>query len=726
MPNVLTQYPMAGGLDEANPPMLLAPGRLLDVANYEIGNLGYGYTRIKGYERFDGRPVPSETTYATQVFDAGTTEPAVGTLVYNNRLDPDLADPSTPVTGRFVVTVVTVTSGAWATNDAAGSLELAVISGAFADNDAIVHPWDAGISYATADGATSFVQETDSDDHSARTAVVREAMRSEIREVPGALRVYGCSSYKTNIHAFRDANIIAYSAGNGDIPQLPTVVEGVTSGAIGTLNGFTVTSGTPSAGTAVGYFALTVTSGTFQAAETLKNQATNDVFATINTLDGTKSAMWKSSLDSWELVEPDTWRSAVSSSDRIMEFITYNFTGAAGTEKMYGVDGVGKAFEWDGTTFKTITTGMAADTPKHVAARRNALYLSFDGGSVQHSSPVADPTAGGSWTPVLGAAELAVGDEVTGMVVIRNDALLVMSKDSAKLIVGTPGVDESIIDYSNDLGAIEWSLQNVGVPMFLDDEGLVLFSASDVSGGWNRDTVSQLVNKSLLPKRNIVTCSITSRSRNIYRLFFSDASAYSVAINGNFSAGVGAVSGISKLRFQHVVRTATASHDVTGPETIHFASDDGYVRQMDSGTSFDGAAFFYQLKTAYDYQAERKDAYTRATYRNVRFQMDAKSTDVSLTLRPSYDWGVPSKAESIPITFEPEGRLGFILGSTEQGVLGEDTLGGTSVPIAKANIAQGGGVSLGLYIYATSAEEDQHTFFGVLTEWSPEGREQYR
>ncbi|MGK7534763.1 hypothetical protein, partial [Salmonella enterica] len=72
-------------------------------------------------------------------------------------------------------------------------------------------------------------------------------------------------------------------------------------------------------------------------------------------------------------------------------------------------DGVNKAFEFDGTNYIPIRTGMATDTPLHVIVHRFYLMLSFRG-SVQVSA-IGAPY---SWTVVLGAAEIATGDDVTG------------------------------------------------------------------------------------------------------------------------------------------------------------------------------------------------------------------------------------------------------------------------------------------------------------------------
>ena len=53
------QIVMEGGLDLETPSLTVRPGRMLACKNYEVNTLG-GYTRIEGYERFDGRLQPSD------------------------------------------------------------------------------------------------------------------------------------------------------------------------------------------------------------------------------------------------------------------------------------------------------------------------------------------------------------------------------------------------------------------------------------------------------------------------------------------------------------------------------------------------------------------------------------------------------------------------------------------------------------------------------------------
>jgi len=53
---------LGGGLDQVTPTLSLPSGVARRATNFECSITG-GYTRIAGYERFDGRPNPSDATY---------------------------------------------------------------------------------------------------------------------------------------------------------------------------------------------------------------------------------------------------------------------------------------------------------------------------------------------------------------------------------------------------------------------------------------------------------------------------------------------------------------------------------------------------------------------------------------------------------------------------------------------------------------------------------------
>jgi hypothetical protein len=65
MPQQVQTSMMSGGLDLITPPIVMPPGKAISAVNYEPDI--NGYTSIGGYERFDGRLRPSDSTDATVI-----------------------------------------------------------------------------------------------------------------------------------------------------------------------------------------------------------------------------------------------------------------------------------------------------------------------------------------------------------------------------------------------------------------------------------------------------------------------------------------------------------------------------------------------------------------------------------------------------------------------------------------------------------------------------------
>ena len=111
-------------------------------------------------------------------------------------------------------------------------------------------------------------------------------------------------------------------------------LTGAVSGATAVLTNVALQSGSWAAGDAAGYFIMASATGAFQA-EAVNIGAGGD-FATI---------------------AADKVANTLVAGGKF-EFVNYNFGGHVSTKKMYGVDGVSPAFEYDGTVFTPIPTGM--------------------------------------------------------------------------------------------------------------------------------------------------------------------------------------------------------------------------------------------------------------------------------------------------------------------------------------------------------------------------------
>jgi len=72
---------LQGGLDLVTPTLSLPPGIARSAVNFEVAITG-GYTRIAGYERFDGQPNPSDAVYGA-ITVASASNLAVGNTFTN-------------------------------------------------------------------------------------------------------------------------------------------------------------------------------------------------------------------------------------------------------------------------------------------------------------------------------------------------------------------------------------------------------------------------------------------------------------------------------------------------------------------------------------------------------------------------------------------------------------------------------------------------------------------
>ncbi len=263
------------------------------------------------------------------------------------------------------------------------------------------------------------------------------------------------------------------------------------------------------------------------------------------------------------------------------QFENYNFGGQTGTLRMYGCDGVNRGFEFDGTVFVPITTGMALDAPTNLTIFKNQLFFSF-ASSLQHSG-IGMPY---SFAPIFGAAELACGDIVTGMLVVPGGdgtgAMAVFTQNSTSVLYGNNVGDWNLIKYSKESGGYQYTMQYVRDGIVLDAQGLTTLSATQRFGNFQSAVISELISPFVSDKIALATGSCTVRKKNQYRLFFSSGEAVYVTYGAN------KILGMTTMYMPDPVTCISSLEGASGLEEIYFGSTDGHVYQMDIGTSFDG------------------------------------------------------------------------------------------------------------------------------------------
>lgn len=430
----------------------------------------------------------------------------------------------------------------------------------------------------------------------AHQAIAANAARDDVDPVPGSGRILGVYMLGNTVYAFRNNEAgtaarlygssltgwqevdlgreIAFTSGSNEIGEGDTIT-GATSGATATVERVIVTEGDWGDGDAAGRLILSAQTGTFEA-----ENLDVDLDSNVATIVGDSSAITLLPDGRYEFWEGKFGR---------------------GSARLYGCDGANPGFEFDGRVFVPIHTGMVPDAPTHVCVHQNHLFFSF-GPSVQHSA-IGNPYL---WTPLLGAGEIAVLDDVTGFQPEPGSqggaALGIYSRNAIHILYGTSADDWLLVMYRDKVGAYPSSIQQLAQTLFLDDRGITTLMTSQAYGNFQHATLSQPVQPTINQKRSSVTASCIVRDKNQARLFFNDGSGLYLTFKGE------GLLGIMPVEFPDPVRCMFSIEGSDGREQIMFGSDDGYVYKMESGFSFDGDPITAYLMLHYHHSKDpRRD-----------------------------------------------------------------------------------------------------------------------
>jgi len=552
---------LGGGLDQVTPALSLPSGIARRAANFECSVNG-GYTRISGYERFDGRPRPSDAIYTLLVVTLSGTVAVGDTLV-----------GATSAASGYVIAVTDSTIAVTAT------------VGTYLEGE------DLNVS-ATAQGNLVQVAGISSDgllDASYKN-LAADYYRASITAIPGSGSILGVCYYNDVVFAFRNnsggtaADLykstgtgwtqvtlpkeISFGTGTAEISDGDTV-DGATSGASATVARVVLETGTWGAGTATGRLILTGVTGTFLSGENL------EVGAAVKAVS-TSTVTQISFLPNGRF-----------------ETVIANFGGGTTNYKVYGCDGVNRAFEFDGTTLVPISSGMATDTPEHISFHKQHLFLSF-GASLQFSA-LGDPY---QWTPLLGAGELAMNAPITNLLTLPGDqtsgALAVYTRRDTNVLYGTSSADFSLATLNSGTGGLAYTAQNMDVAYVLDDRGVISLGTALSFGNFLPASLTMNINPFVASKRALACASSVQREKGQYRVYFNDGTAlYVTIVNGK-------VLGSMPMQFVSPVLCFAEGDSSTGQARQFFGSTEGFVYEMDVGSSFDGSPIAANLNLIYN------------------------------------------------------------------------------------------------------------------------------
>lgn len=626
-----TIVPLQGGLDLVTPAMLVQPGRAAGSQNYAAE--ARGYRRMDGYERFDGRLKPSAAVYAILDFTGGSLEPSVGDTV---------AGATSGATGILIAEPV-VDSGSWAGGDATGHLVISDASGTFQAAETLTFNASDG---ATADGAAIPQSAESTALHNTYLLAAQELLRDRIAEPPGSGPTRGGAVYGGEVYVWRDnsggtagrmwkatssgwtavsfGHTLDFTAGTAQFPEGVTIV-GVTSGATGKVQRVVRRSGAWS-GDAAGYLVLSNVTGTFQSGENIN-------------AGGGGSATASGAQASVTLPAGGHYRTTI-----------HNFYGGA-TARLYAVNGVGRAIEFDGTVLAPIDTGlsMALDKPTHVAVRKNHLVLAYPGGTINHSGvglPLSFSAIDGAGSIEFGTGIMGLGETATALVIIGDKRI--------GYLVGDDATNFTIETITDEAGGFENTFQIVGGrPIYLDHLGLRELRAAESFGNFRMGSLTQAIEPLIAAKRGsglTAAASLTVRARDQYRLFWNDGTGLFVYLGRRDPE-------ILEFSLPFAPAWAVSGDDELGRD-IMLAGDanSGMVYQLDIGTSFDGdeVEAFIRLHFINLGSPQQEKRWHRA-----RVEIDTAASEMQIAVASDYGYGDPDLTASPEQAFSITGSGGI-------------------------------------------------------------------
>jgi len=549
---------MKGGMDEITPILSTPKGFARKSVNYESSVLS-GYTRIMGYERYSGQPAPSDAIAYVLFIDAFVNVPAVGDSI--NGVTSLATGVVAYVTTDYIVYTKLV--GTFLAGESIHSGALTI-----GNNSAASSPISA-------------------EQKAFNLSTAADIYRADISTVPGSGPCQGGFIYNDTVYAFR-ANLagtltllykdsptgwvnvpfyreVRFSAGGAIPPQDGDILtQGATTSVIKRV---ILETGTWLSGSATGR--LVIATGGFIAGAATSGAVT------------------------FTLDSPDTAITMLPGGKIESEINT--FTGGALDSRVYGADGVNRAFEFDGDTLAPIETKSTIDAPKHIHIHENMLFL-----SIKEQLIYSAPGLPYNYTALSFSGSYATRYDITGLQTMPGDqtsaAMMVTSRanEGVYMLYGKGQTSFVFTPFLSGGGAFDYTIQNMSQTYMFDDRGIIGLQTTLNYGNFEAISLSYHVNKFVNLHKNLVSCSILDRKKSQYRLFFSDGNGlYMTVLNGQLH-------GIMPVQFPHHIFNVISGRFSNGDDGAFLCTNDGYVMQMEKGTSFDGADINAKLEMVYD------------------------------------------------------------------------------------------------------------------------------
>ena len=718
---------LKGGLDLQTPPIAVDPGMCRDVVNmYESVN--GGYTTIKGYERFDGGVLPSESVYyvcratrfvGNQVDDATQLPLSVALDLGSEFLGHDPVNGNETLRGDILYSASSGTDVTFVLLNPSFLPPLPAIVENIYAMPSTLNQYQITSMELAGGPSLAFPYETFTAAGMAQAAL--DFRRADTRSPKGLGDVTGVHQIKEHTIAWR--NTTADNTGDATLSMITdgvseknwvearvvdiivmndatatkpaSAVYGTASGDLtGAGAGWRIQDGRDLApGGGFSYTMLVPTAPVgFQPPTppigTILQNAAGDVFGVVYA-DGT------------------TFPWVPSAGGKLSAF-DHNFYAGIDTKRVYMTDGVNAPMYFDPVTLALVPLcaeynglGDVLVAGHCVAFQSRLIFSTLGGGFI--TSVVGTPiTIDGT----LGSVEIGVGATVTGFQNVSAAELLIFTTGSTWSMSGADPSVWTLRQVTGDSGAKPFCTVNMGEIFAADDVGIVNVIRSDVLGGFTSSTVSNNVQSLYSSLDKTSACATVIKGLEQMRYYFSNTGLIATRVayqskNGNDSVRYG----ITRTEYPDTVKSIHTARRLSGIERTAFTSDSSYVYIMDSGTSFDGAVIDSSFKLAYN---NAGSIWQRKRFEAITIETVSEGTSV-VTMGQNIDDG--HKAYD---------NKGFSI--NDQVAFGPYAVSGETFGVTKDKLRlKGSGFNVQFEFSKSSSTDTQVTFAGYTLRYTPRG-----
>lgn len=345
-----------------------------------------------------------------------------------------------------------------------------------------------------------------------------------------------------------------------------------------------------------------------------------------------------------------TFLSAKRDASAKCRFARYNFDG---TEKIVMVNGTNAPAIYDDATFTSLDNAPTDVVgANHVVNFKNQLFFSKDS-NLSFTAPFTD----NDFTAASGAGTINVGSAITGLIIFR-EQLIIFSERRISRLVGSTIADFQLQPVTMDTGCIEEdTIQEVGGDIiFLGPDGLRSLATTDKFGDFSIGVISKPVQTETnkLVSQNTSFASVVIREKSQYRIF-----GYNANITTDSARGILATQteqGIQWAELRGIRAYVADSNYNASTEVVVFGHDDGYVYQMESGNSFDGANITASFATPF---IPVNDPRVRKTFYKMFLYTDPQGS-FTADLALKYDFEESDVIQPATITFDNTAGAGSL------------------------------------------------------------------